>query len=64
MQEWAALITKHKTRFVIGTDKIGNFDSYNIIRYGAFLDLLDKDTADLVAYRNIDDQLQRSGEMR
>jgi predicted TIM-barrel fold metal-dependent hydrolase len=51
---WVALVEEFPERFMIGTDLIGHFDSYEatITRYYVLLDALPKATARLVAREN------------
>ncbi len=53
-QEWVELIEEFPDRFMIGTDKIGHFDTYveTIRSYDALLEKLTPDTARLVATEN------------
>jgi len=49
---WTALVAKHPDRFMIGTDKIGHWDTYDIQKYDIFLDTLPASTARKVAKDN------------
>lgn len=55
LETWAALIEKHPTRFMIGSDKVGHWDGYpeTITRYYDLLDLLTADTATNLCKGNI-----------
>ena len=50
-REWISLIEKYPTRFIIGSDKVGSFESYKveIRKWDALLKHLQPKTADLVA---------------
>jgi hypothetical protein len=53
-RDWAALVEEYPERFMIGTDKIGHFDTYvrEIQKYDRLLDALKPRTARLVAWEN------------
>lgn len=53
--EWAALIEKHPTRFILGTDKVGHWDTYpeEINKYAPLIALLGEETAQNLCRDNI-----------
>lgn len=55
LRNWAELIEKHATRFMVGSDKVGHWSDYpeTITRYYALLDLLSAETASLICKENI-----------
>lgn len=46
MREWSALFEKHPDRFLVGTDKVGHWDTYpnEVVKYYSFLDMLSEKT--------------------
>lgn len=54
LSEWAALITKYSDRFLIGSDKVGHWDTYadEILKYYPLLDLLNDDTVQKICQDN------------
>lgn len=59
--DWVALIEKYPTRFMIGSDTVGHFDTYSptLQRYYVLLDALKPNTAKLVAHDNFMSVLPR-----
>ncbi len=55
LKAWAALIEKYPDRFMIGSDKVGHWDTYpdEITKYAPLLNLLQPDTAQALRYDNI-----------
>ncbi len=55
LAEWAALIGKYPTRFILGTDKVGHWDTYpdEINKYAPLIALLDDETAQNLCSGNI-----------
>lgn len=55
LKEWAALIEKHPTRFMIGTDKVGNWTTYTdeVTKYYSLLDLLSDSAVAKICRENI-----------
>ncbi len=55
LAEWAALIEKYPNRFMIGSDKVGHWDTYpnEITKYEPLLRLLSPETAQALRYDNI-----------
>lgn len=49
---WTRLVTDRPERFMVGTDKIGHWNTYDIRKYDIFLDTLPPDTARKVARDN------------
>lgn len=58
-EAWADLIRDYPKRFLIGTDNIGNFSTYqkNIRKYDLLLADLDAQTGERIAYSNLYDLL-------
>ncbi len=52
--QWLALIDDFADRFMIGSDNIGHFKSYNqnILKYYVLLDVLSPAKAEMVALKN------------
>jgi predicted TIM-barrel fold metal-dependent hydrolase len=55
MREWAQLLDLHPNRFMIGSDKVGHWQTYpkEIVKYYPFLDLLREETVRKVCKENI-----------
>lgn len=55
LDTWAALLTRHPDRFLIGTDVVGHWKSYvqNITKYQRLLDRLSPEVARKTASGNI-----------
>lgn len=55
LAEWTALLEKYPDRFLIGSDKVGHWDTYpdEIIKYYPLLDLLSEETRQMVCTGNI-----------
>ncbi len=49
---WTKLVSDHPDRFMVGTDKIGHWKTYDIQKYDIFMDTLPKKTARKVARDN------------
>lgn len=49
---WSKLVADHPDRFMVGTDKIGHWNTYDIRKYDLFLDTLPPETARKVARDN------------
>lgn len=60
--QWVTLIEDYPDRFMIGTDKIGNFSTYtpNIRKYDLLFNKLNPRTRDSVAYWNLYEVLPKS----
>lgn len=55
LARWAALLEKYPDRFLIGSDKVGHWETYpqEITKYYALLDLLSEETRQMVCTDNI-----------
>jgi len=53
-RDWVSLVENYHERFMIGTDKVGHFDTYvkEIKKYDILLDALKPGTSRLVASEN------------
>ena len=57
LEGWAALITEFPERFMVGSDIVGHWDRYaeEITKFHTLLELLDDETAQMLAAKNIVD---------
>ena len=55
LDDWVKLIEKHPDRFLIGTDKVGHFDTYpaEVVKYYQLLDKLKAKTAENICKNNV-----------
>ena len=55
IQDWAALFEKWPDRFMVGTDKVGHWQTYpdEVVKYNELLDLLTEDTRRKLCHDNI-----------
>jgi predicted TIM-barrel fold metal-dependent hydrolase len=62
LEKWSKLIEKHPDRIMIGSDKVGHWDTYplGITKYYSLLDLLSEDAAKKLCGENILKLIKRS----
>lgn len=55
LEQWAELIEKYPDRFMIGSDKVGHWETYpeEITKYYTLLDSLQEETVKKICYENI-----------
>lgn len=55
LDDWVKLIEKHPDRFLLGTDKVGHFDTYpaEVVKYYQLLDKLKTKTAENICKNNV-----------
>lgn len=55
LDDWAALMEKWSDRFMVGTDKVGHWETYpdEVVKYYALLDKLAPETAQKICHDNI-----------
>lgn len=63
LDDWAALMEKWPDRFMIGTDKVGHWDTYpdEVMKYYALLDKLSPETSQKICRDNILGLVKRYG---
>lgn len=55
LSDWTKLIEKYPDRFIIGSDKVGHWDTYpnEILKYKSLINLLSTQTAEKLCSGNI-----------